>query len=579
MSPAGPALCDVAGSRKTAQPNADFALVYDPEAGIVSATGECHRRGDRMLFLSGYTGNRSPHEELLDAYASEGAAFTSRVPGQYAGVLVDAGRQCLIAFQDSFGVRTLYYSRRAAIWTFASDPVHARSAEAPLDPDHAAFYLLGTPDFGGSTFFAGVRRLTLGQVLILNRRGSSLRRIYIPPRRTDQAPAAREQERLARLVDDAVVRALEPDRPHLCLFSGGLDSTTVLAFARRRAKVAALTIADSHGENGDDEAFAAPAAAELGVEHLTIDKQLHPPLSLTASPPRPLPGKELNLALHERLQRIVAERGFPVLLTGIGGDQVFGVRDDRHYGLADSLLSLRLRRFVEDCRRASAASPQALHWSRFAAGYAIPAALRWLTGARVAARPPAMQAPDWIAPALVRRARKGRRAGASPFPRIAPPGVQHVWEELFAVCHNAAAGALVFDGCETRHPLLDRPLAEHLLPIDAGRNTRHREDRSLQREALENILPEPVRRRATKGGGTAFQERALLHDSELVAMLTERPILGRLGWIDTGRWRAAVERARFGLFSNLGAFQTTICLEIWLQQREAAGERIFASEG
>lgn len=54
----------------------------------------------------------------------------------------------------------------------------------------------------------------------------------------------------------------------------------------------------------------------------------------------------------------------------------------------------------------------------------------------------------------------------------------------------------------------------------------------------------------------------------LVRGLTEAPRMVDRGWIDPGRWRLAVERARFGVTSDLHALEVAIVLELWLRDIE-----------
>jgi hypothetical protein len=92
-------------------------------------------------------------------------------------------------------------------------------------------------------------------------------------------------------------------------------------------------------------------------------------------------------------------------------------------------------------------------------------------------------------------------------------------------------------------------------------------DRVLQRRALQGRIPEVVRTRSIKSGTAEVIARGLLENPAAFRLLTEKPLIAQLGFVDEDRWTHTVSVARFGMFRALPSFLASACLEFWLRQR------------
>jgi hypothetical protein len=87
------------------------------------------------------------------------------------------------------------------------------------------------------------------------------------------------------------------------------------------------------------------------------------------------------------------------------------------------------------------------------------------------------------------------------------------------------------------------------------------------REAMRDVLPEPIRRRAGKGGMDARILWSLDRERARVDALLRDPILAELGCIEPRWLRDAVDAARTGIVTNLGTLMFALSLETWLSAR------------
>jgi len=129
--------------------------------------------------------------------------------------------------------------------------------------------------------------------------------------------------RIASLLQDAVIRSAT-GKPAL-LFSGGVDSTTI-AVILKRAGVAFRCFSVGF-EGAEDTAFAAEAAAELGLphEHVTItldslEKEL--PLIAKTIPDNNAVKTGVGAVMWFGM-RAAEKAGFTSVITGLGSEELF----------------------------------------------------------------------------------------------------------------------------------------------------------------------------------------------------------------------------------------------------------------
>jgi asparagine synthase (glutamine-hydrolysing) len=130
-------------------------------------------------------------------------------------------------------------------------------------------------------------------------------------------------------------------------------------------------------------------------------------------------------------------------------------------------------------------------------------------------------------------------------------------------CHRRELAPL-----NSSYPFMHRPLIEFMQAIPFAQFLRPRENRSLMRRALRDILPEKIARRKTKGDPSEGLARTIAHEVRAVRSLFTDSRVCAYGFMDSTPLLAAIDRAKNGLELFAGALLTAIVLEFWLRALE-----------
>ena len=271
--------------------------------------------------------SESDTEVLLALYAERGAAMLRDLRGMFALAIWDEREKRLLLARDPLGVKPLYYSTAGGRLRFASQVKALEAGGAvPLavDPAGLAGFLLWGAVPEPWTIRQAIRALPAGCFLEAadGRMGDPVP--YGPAAAPDDPdPAAA----LAESVRDHLVS----DVPVAVFLSAGLDSSLLLALARRAARQdepppLAFTLAfDVFAETPRDEApLAAATARALGARHVVRrvgrdDFRALFPSAIAAMDQPSIDG--LNTFV---VARAAHEAGIKVALSGLGGDELLG---------------------------------------------------------------------------------------------------------------------------------------------------------------------------------------------------------------------------------------------------------------
>lgn len=290
------------------------------------------------LELSGcaFRGN-SDTEVVLQLYLTHGQAMLSRLNGIFAIGLWDARRPGLLLARDALGVKPLYFYEGNETFSFASELKALRYLMPQLVAlNHAALhrYLSFQWCPGAETPSADVYKLSPGEALWVSKGRVEQRFSWyqLPVMQKHSHAKLTEVESVAGVqlhVRQAVQRQMIADVPVGAFLSGGLDSSSVVAFAREiNPDIQCFTIEATGGQEAgmvDDLAYAKQVASYLKVplEIVKVDssrmaaelEQMVYQLDEPLADPAPL-----NVLYISRLAR---EQGYKVLLSGAGGDDIF----------------------------------------------------------------------------------------------------------------------------------------------------------------------------------------------------------------------------------------------------------------
>jgi asparagine synthase (glutamine-hydrolysing) len=267
--------------------------------------------------------SRSDTEVVLALYAREGAALLPRLRGMYALALWDGREKTLLLARDPLGIKPLYLAREAGCLRFASQ-VKALEAGGAIsretDPAGVAGFLLWGSVPEPLTLRKSVRALPPGHHLIA-REG----RIGEPipsgaPRVTAMEPAA--------AIEDSVRAHLVSDVPVAVFLSAGLDSGLIAALACRHLPEppASFTLRFDAlaGTPQDEGPLAAEVARTLGTRHVERSLRAEDLTALWPGAVAAMDQPSIDGFNTYVVSKAAHEAGLKVVLSGLGGDEIFG---------------------------------------------------------------------------------------------------------------------------------------------------------------------------------------------------------------------------------------------------------------
>ncbi|MBV9826876.1 MAG: asparagine synthase (glutamine-hydrolyzing) [Alphaproteobacteria bacterium] len=269
----------------------------------------------------------------LHLYRRYGLDFARHLRGMYALALHDPVEGQLVLARDPFGIKPLYYAETARFLVFASEPqaLVAAGIVAPQVNVSARNELLQLQfTTGRETIFSGINRVLPGETIVV--RGGRIverRRIEALPQGPPRAMRETEAlEQLDAVLTDSVRVHQRSDVPFGLFLSSGIDSAAVLAtmakLAERRVKT--FTAGFASGDVADERPAARAAADAVGAEHVEVifDEndfwQLLPEIAASVDDPV----ADYALLPSYKLAGVARQAGIKVILTGEGGDELFG---------------------------------------------------------------------------------------------------------------------------------------------------------------------------------------------------------------------------------------------------------------
>lgn len=322
-------------------------------------------------------------EVLLALYRVYGDEFLAHVNGMYAFALWDGERERLLIGRDRLGVKPLYLHRTAQRLAFASEAkalLALPDVAREVDPAALESYLhLGYVP-APQSLFRGIEKLPPATLLTIERGSVRSRRYWEVPQQIDRALSEQDWIDAVRAnVTDAVRMQMVSDVPIGAFLSGGVDSSGVVAHMARHSDRPIKTYAIGFEGEGAERyynelPYARQVAQRFGTEHHEIlvrpdVVQLLPQLAWHLDEPIADSASVTTYLVSE-----FARRDVTVILSGVGGDELFGGyrrylghRYQRHFDRMPGW-ARRAARGVADRLPADRHSPL-LNLSRYAKGF------------------------------------------------------------------------------------------------------------------------------------------------------------------------------------------------------------------
>ncbi len=282
-----------------------------------------------QLIETGHTfATHSDCEVILHLYEEGGAACLARLRGMFAFALWDSKRQRLFAARDRLGIKPLYIHRRGRLLALSSElksligkDLAGTARHLPTLADTLGYTF---PLSDHQTLARDIERVPPGCLLEVDHQGLRLERYWEPTfaggdgRLTD--------DELVASLTRAVELHLRSDVPVAVLLSAGVDSAALAALAK---KSGTDLIALSAGYRGlhdcDERSGAAETARALGLpfRELELDAADYPRAFEEIVSRCDEPAADIASVAQWALYRECRAAGFSVVLSGLGGDELF----------------------------------------------------------------------------------------------------------------------------------------------------------------------------------------------------------------------------------------------------------------
>ncbi|MGB7208870.1 MAG: asparagine synthase (glutamine-hydrolyzing), partial [Pyrinomonadaceae bacterium] len=229
---------------------------------------------------------KSDTEILPHLYQKFGDAFVEHVNGMYAFSLWDSRKKKLIVARDRFGEKPLYYGVFDGKLIWASEPkaiLAHPSVKPELDLNALRHYVSFDYVPAPMSIYKGIHKLPAAHILTVENGEVRTRRYWdlswsgtpwpangYLKQEAPLSPDTIEVKawELRELLSDAVRMRLVSDVPLGILLSGGIDSSTVAAFATQHATERVKTFSIGFEEDSFDESkYARQVAKHLNTEH------------------------------------------------------------------------------------------------------------------------------------------------------------------------------------------------------------------------------------------------------------------------------------------------------------------------
>jgi len=532
-----------------------------------------------------FKGN-SDTEVLLNLYLAEGEAMLSRLYGIFAFALWDNRSNSLLIARDALGVKPLYFAVMGGGFAFASEIkglLHLVPEARDLDEVALNQYLSFLWSPGEGTPLKKVRKLLPGEAMLV--RSGRIERCwtwYQLPALRNLKPILDQNALLYGTVmhlRQAVQHQMLADVPVGAFLSGGLDSSSVLVFARElNSNIRCFTIdVDGGQEEGEanDLPFACKVAKHLGLqlEVVKIDAsrmasdlesmvmQLDEPLA----DPAPL-----NVFY---ICQLAKQMGYKVLLSGAGGDDLFtgyrrhqAVQLEKYWHFLPKSISCGLESFTSSLNQ---------HYS------IIRRISKFFNGAKLSGDDRLVNYFQWsrktdlyqLYTPQFQQALGESLAGHSmlEYLSLLPDSVLPLERMLtleqrfFLADHNLiyTDKMSMAAGVEVRVPFLDLDLVDFAARIPLGMKQRGMEGKWILKKAMEPFLPREVIYRSKTGFGAPLRRWMRFELRELLGDLLSVDSLKRRGLFEPVAVQQLIALNDSGTVDASYTLLSLLCIEIW----------------
>jgi asparagine synthase (glutamine-hydrolysing) len=308
--------------------------LYEPGGAALVGNGEIYNYIElRAVMTATQFSTNSDCEPPLHLYRRHGLDFTRYLRGMYAFAIHDPHAGHLVLARDPFGIKPLYYAEGPKGFAFASEPSALVAAglaapEVAVVPRNELLQLQFTT--GRDTIFAGIKRVLPGECLVVaeGRIVERRRQEALPAGSPINIGGPEALDMIEEALTDSVKVHQRSDVPYGMFLSGGIDSSAVLALMAELndRPVTAFTVGFPNTSSPDERQAASVVAQAFGAKHIEVEFREGDFWNLLPEVAQAVDDPVADYAILPtyKLARVAREHGIKVVLSGEGGDELFG---------------------------------------------------------------------------------------------------------------------------------------------------------------------------------------------------------------------------------------------------------------
>jgi asparagine synthase (glutamine-hydrolysing) len=325
-------------------PDNRYVLTYNGEIyNFLEIRAELVARGHSFR-------SKTDSEVVLHAWAEWGAECVNRFNGMFAFAIWDSVEEDLFLVRDRYGIKPLYYATVGNSLVFGSEQraiLEHPAIKNNLDKRALLEYFTFQNIFTDRTFVEDIKILPAGTIISINARTRKMFRNqywdYHFKEPKGKVDAREYKEELDRLLRQAVSRQLLSDVEIGSYLSGGMDSGTLTALAATelpyiKTFTCGFDLSSAKGlELGYDERVRAEAMSALfKTEHYEFVLKSGDMERCLDTVVRTIEEPRVGQSYPNYYVARLASKFVKVVLSGAGGDELFGGYPWRYYIGSDS---------------------------------------------------------------------------------------------------------------------------------------------------------------------------------------------------------------------------------------------------
>jgi asparagine synthase (glutamine-hydrolysing) len=269
---------------------------------------------------------RSDTEAIVHGYEEYGEEIISKLNGMFAIAIWDSEQKKLVLARDRMGIKPLYYTLQDGVLYFGSEMKAILQAPCERSVNVQSLWDILNVGYipGEESLLEGIKKLPPSCILIFQDGRLELREYWHIPALAGDVDEDQLVKQLQKVLEESVRDQLVADEsvPVGCFLSGGLDTSSIVAYAAKARSKPLKTFCMGFGEDTDELKDARLIAEQFGTEHyeLTVDSsqgmKLYPKMIWHMEAPK--------YNLYPWFVCELVHKYVKVCLSGNGGDEVFG---------------------------------------------------------------------------------------------------------------------------------------------------------------------------------------------------------------------------------------------------------------